>query len=192
MLVSATAAKFGLEGLLLAVFLSGVMLTLVGMLRLGALIGKMPHAVTIGFTCGIAVTIFASQIKDLAGLKLTVAEPGALLPKLAVLWQAVPSLNPAALLLGVGTAAAIMVLRAWRPAWPAMLIAVGAASLVATLLHLPAETIGSRFGALPSRLPAPQLPRLDMVWAITSNRAPWSPSCWITSSWMAPRATHLT
>jgi MFS superfamily sulfate permease-like transporter len=91
-----------------------------------------------------------------------------------------------------GLTVAIMVLRAWRPAWPAMLIAVGAASLVATLLHLPAETIGSRFGALPSRLPAPQLPRLDMVWAITSNRAPWSPSCWITSSWMAPRATHLT
>src|SRR4249920_2159629 len=66
-LVAATGAKYGLEGLLLAVLISGALLALFGMLRLGFLIGKMPHAVTVGFTCGIAVTIFASQIKDLAG-----------------------------------------------------------------------------------------------------------------------------
>jgi SulP family sulfate permease len=67
-LVSATVARFGLEGLLLTVFISGFMLTLIGLLRLGALIRYIPHAVTIGFTCGIAVTIFASQLRDLGGL----------------------------------------------------------------------------------------------------------------------------
>src|SRR6476659_2895714 len=72
-LVAATATKFGLEWLLLTVFLSGFMLTLIGLLRLGSLIRYIPHAVTVGFTWGIAVTIFASQLKDLGGLKL----PGA-------------------------------------------------------------------------------------------------------------------
>src|ERR1700712_1421815 len=69
-LVSATATKFGLEGLLLTVLVSGVMLTLIGLRRLGAVIRYIPHAVTVGFTCGIAVTIFASQLKDLGGLTL--------------------------------------------------------------------------------------------------------------------------
>src|ERR1700733_3396201 len=74
-LVSATVTKFGNEGLLLTVLVSGAMLTLVGLPRLGSLIRHIPHPVTVGFTCGIAVTIFASQLKDLGGLQLPVAEP---------------------------------------------------------------------------------------------------------------------
>ena len=84
-LVAATVARFGVEGLLLTVLLSGLMLTLVGVLRLGSLIRHIPHAVTVGFTCGIAVTILASQLKDLGGLRLAGAEPGPLIPKLAAL-----------------------------------------------------------------------------------------------------------
>src|SRR3984885_6895471 len=68
--VAATVAKFGIEGLLLTVLLSGLMLTLIGLLRLGSLIRYTPHAVAVGFTCGIAVTILASQLKDLGGLTL--------------------------------------------------------------------------------------------------------------------------
>lgn len=79
-LVAATTTKFGLDGLLLTVFISGLMLTLIGLLRLGSLIRYIPHAVTVGFTCGIAVTIFASQLKDLGGFKLPGAEPGRLVP----------------------------------------------------------------------------------------------------------------
>ena len=95
------------------------MLTLIGALRLGVLIRYIPHAVTVGFTCGIAVTIFASQLKDLGGLKLPAAEPGPLLPKLAVLGQALPTINPAALAVGVGSAALIFVLRRLRRTGPA-------------------------------------------------------------------------
>jgi SulP family sulfate permease len=84
------------------------------LLRLGSLIRYIPHAVTVGFTCGIAVTIFASQLKDLGGLKLPAAEPGPLLPKLAVLGQALPTLNPAALAVGIGSAALIFCCGAWR------------------------------------------------------------------------------
>jgi SulP family sulfate permease len=87
-LVAATVARFGLEGLLLTVLLSGCMLTLIGVLRLGAIIRYIPQGVTVGFTCGIAVVILASQLKDLGGLTLTGPEPGPLLPKLAALADA--------------------------------------------------------------------------------------------------------
>jgi SulP family sulfate permease len=160
-LVAATVTKFGLDGLLLTVFLSGFMLALIGLLRLGALIRYIPHAVTVGFTCGIAVTIFASQIKDLGGLTLPGAEPGHLLPKLAMLGKAFPTVTPAALAIGVGTAALIFLLRRLLPNWPGMLIAVTLASVAAWLFGLPAETIGSHFGQLPDGLPTPRLPSLS-------------------------------
>jgi SulP family sulfate permease len=157
-LVSATVTKFGLDGFLLTVFLSGFMLTLIGLLRLGSLIRYIPHAVTVGFTCGIAVTIFASQLRDLGGLKLSGAEPGQLLPKLAALGQALPTISLAALAVGVGSAALIFLLRRLLPNWPGMLIAVVLASLAAWLFHLPVETIGSHFGELPHGLPSPRWP----------------------------------
>ena len=163
-LVAATVAKFGVEGLLLTVLLSGLFLTLIGLLRLGALVRYIPHAVTVGFTCGIAVTIAASQLKDLGGLTLAGVEPGPLFPKLAVLSQALPTLNPAAFAVGAGSAGLIFALRRWRPGWPGMLIAVVLASVAAVLLHLPIETIGSHFGDVPHGLLAPKLP------PITSSR----------------------
>jgi sulfate permease, SulP family len=160
-LVSATVTRFGLEGLLLTVFISGFMLTLIGLLRLGSLIRYIPHAVTVGFTAGIAVTIFASQLRDLGGLQLTGAEPGPLLPKLAVLGQALPTVNLSALAVGFDTAALIFLLRRFAPSWPGMLIAVVLAALAAWMFHLPVETIGSRFGQLPDGLPGPRLPTMS-------------------------------
>lgn len=160
-LVSATAAEFGIEGLLLAVLLSGILLALAGAVRLGSLVRHIPHAVSVGFTCGIAVTILTSQLKDLGGLQLAGQEPGELVPKLAYLAAAISTLNPAALGLGLGTTALIFLLRRLRPAWPGMLIALFAASLATALLHLHVETIGSRFGGIPQRLPLPRLPELS-------------------------------
>jgi SulP family sulfate permease len=157
-LVAATVAEFGLDGLLLTVLVSGVMLTLIGATGLGSLIRYMPHPVTVGFTCGIAATIFASQLRDLFGLTLSGPEPGPLLAKFVALWHALPTLNWAALGIGVGSSALIFVLRQWRPTWPAMLIAIALASIAALGLHLPVETIGSRFGELPHGLPAPHVP----------------------------------
>jgi SulP family sulfate permease len=159
-LVAATVAKSGVEGLLLTVLLSGLMLALLGLLRLGSLIRHVPHAVTVGFTCGIAVTILASQLKDLAGLKLAAAEPGPLVPKLAALAQAWPTLTPAALGIGLAVAALIFLLQRLRPGWPGMLIAVAAAAGAVAWLHLPVETIGSRFGGIPHGLPVPRWPEI--------------------------------
>jgi sulfate permease, SulP family len=162
-LVAATAAEFGIEGLLLTVLVSGVMLTLLGLSRLGRLIRYIPDAVTIGFTCGIAITIFTSQLKDLGGLHLPGAEPGRVLSKLAALAQALPTFNTATFCIGAGTAVLIFILRAWRPSWPGMLIAITAASLAAFVLPFPVETIGTRFGALPHSLPAPALPPISLA-----------------------------
>jgi len=169
-LVAATAAKFGLDGLLLTVLVSGLLLTLIGALRLGSLIRHIPHAVTVGFTAGIAVTILASQLRDLGGLSLTGPEPGPVAPKLIALAQAAPSLNPAAVALGLAVAATIFGLKRIKPNWPGMLIAVMAAGLAAWALHLPVATIGSRFGGIPHSLPAPHAPAFS--WPLLVRIAP--------------------
>jgi len=160
-LVAATAARFGLAGLLTAILLAGAILTLLGLARLGSLVRHIPHAVTVGFTSAIAVTILASQLKDLGGLTLAGAEPGPLAPKLAALGAALGTLRPAALATGLGVAAIIFGLRRVRPHWPGMLIGVVIASVVVFALRLPVATIASRFGAVPSGFPAPALPNLS-------------------------------
>lgn len=157
-LVAATVAQHGMDGLILATFLSGLMLMAVGLLRLGTFIKFIPFPVTVGFTAGIAVIIFASQIKELLGLTLQGPEPGPLLEKIPVLWQALPSLTPAALAVSLGTAAVILGLRRLRPHWPGMLIAVTLAAVATWALGLDVSTIGSQFGGIPNTLPAPALP----------------------------------
>ena len=156
-------AKFGLNGLLLTVLLSGVMLTLVGLLRLGSLIKHIPHAVTVGFTCGIAVTILASQLKDLAGLRLTGAEPGPLIPKLAALSHALPSVNLTTLAVGSwvsGGDFGSQTLSHELAGHADCGAAIGAT--LAAVFHLPVDTIGSRFGGVPHGLLAPQLPPITL------------------------------
>ena len=169
-LVSACVAQHGLDGLLLATFLSGLMLAAVGLLGLGTFIKYIPYPVTVGFTAGIAVIIFASQIKDLLGLTLA-AEPGPLLPKLSALAGALPSASPAAIAVTVVTIGLILLLRRLRPHWPAFIIAVSAAAAGAALLGAPVETIGTRFGGIPQTLPLPQLPAMswEKVMAVLPN-----------------------
>ena len=165
-LVASTLARFGLSGLLTAVLISGAILVLMGLARLGGLVKHIPHAVTVGFTGAIAVTILASQLKDLGGLTLAGAEPAALAPKLAALAASTGTLRPAALATGLVVAAVIFGLRRWRPAWPGMLIAVVAAAAVVFVLRLPVATIASRFGPVPLGFPAPAPPRLSFALAV--------------------------
>jgi SulP family sulfate permease len=162
-LVAATVDKFGIEGLLLTVCLSGLMLIVVGLLRLGSLIRHIPQAVTLGFTAGIAVTIVASQLKELGGLRLSGAEPGHVVPKLIVLWNALPTVSPSAVAVGIGSAILIFSLKWWRPHWPGMLIAVVGASCVSSFLRIPIETVGSHFGGIPRGLPLPELPSMNLL-----------------------------
>jgi SulP family sulfate permease len=101
----------------IATLMSGVLLMAAGFLRLGTYIKFIPYPVTVGFTAGIAVIIFATQIKDLLGLTLAGKEPGELLPKLEALGRALPTVNSAAVAVTVASLAIILGLRKWRRSW---------------------------------------------------------------------------
>ena len=160
-LVAASVQRHGVDGMLLATLLAGIFLLLLGLLRLGTYVKFIPYPVTVGFTSGIAVIIAASQVKEVLGLTLAVPEPGPFLDKLPVLWDALPSMRPAAIAVAVLTVVTIIGIQRWRPHWPSLLIGVATASLVTAALSLDIETIGTRFGGIPSVLPLPTLPAVS-------------------------------
>ncbi|PDT84347.1 SulP family inorganic anion transporter [Sinorhizobium sp. BJ1] len=165
-LLAETAARHGIDGLLLATAMAGVMLVAAGYLRLGQYIKFIPYPVTVGFTAGIAVIIFASQLRDLFGLTLPGGEPGPIVEKIMALGRSADTSNWAAVLTAALTITIILALRRLAPHWPGMLIAVAAASIVVVILHLPTETIGTRFGGIPRGLPLPTLPPLSFEKAV--------------------------
>jgi SulP family sulfate permease len=132
-------------------------------LRLGTYIKFIPYPVTVGFTSGIAVIIFASQIRDLFGITLTAMEPGELIPKLEALARSMHTANISATAVATVSIALIVVLRRLRPRWPGILIAVAVAALGTWALSLPVETIGTRFGGIPRELPWPALPPFSVA-----------------------------
>lgn len=164
-LVSACVAKIGVEGLVLATMMSGVMLAALGALRLGGVIRYVPYPVILGFTAGIAVIIAASQLRDLLGLHLAGPEPGAFADRLAALWAARASLQPASLAVAALTIGTILACQRFAPRWPSLLLGIAVATLAAQVL--PAPTVAERFGALPAGLPMPALPALEAgaLWA---------------------------
>ncbi|MEO6079647.1 MAG: SulP family inorganic anion transporter [Steroidobacteraceae bacterium] len=161
-LVATTVARHGIDGLLLVTAMSGAVMMLAGVLRIGSYVRLIPHAVVVGFTAAIAVVIFASQLHDLFGLHLAGSEPPAFMPKLRALWQAVGSFNLSAAAIALVTVAGIVALRRYAPRAPSLLIVVTGAAVLVVLLGVPIETIGSRFGNIPHTLPAPSLP--DVSW----------------------------
>lgn len=151
--------NFGFGGLILCTLLAGLMLIGAGLLRLGALMKYMPQPVITGFTAGIAVSIFSSQIKDALGLRMG-SVPAEFLPRWTAYFQHLHTVQPAAVALTVIGLVLILALRRWRPSWPGFLLALLVCTLVTTGFVLPAETIGSRFGALPSTLPVFDFPHI--------------------------------
>ena len=156
-LMATTIERFGLPGLFMATIMAGFLMLAAGYLRLGGYVKYIPHPVTVGFTAGIGVIIFASEIKDLFGLTVD-HEPGPLVPKLAALWQAAPTISLWATGVTALCLALILGLKRWNPNVPGLLIAVTTAALLTFLFDLPVETIGSKFGGVPRSLPWPQWP----------------------------------
>ncbi len=161
-LVAASVQRHGIDGLVLATLMSGLMLMALGFLRLGTYIKFIPYPVTVGFTAGIAVIIFASQIRDLFGLTLDGPEPGALIAKLGSLAAVSGTINAQAVVVAFATVVIIVAAKRLRPNWPGMLIAITAVSVAAAFLALDVETIGSRFGGIPRTLPFPALPDFSL------------------------------
>src|ERR1700704_2403810 len=161
-LVALTAERHGIDGVILATAMAGVFLIAAGYLRLGTYIKFIPYPVTVGFTAGIAVIIFASQLKDLFVITLAAKEPGELIPKLQALAGGLHPASLSAVAIAAVSIAIIVGLRKWRPHWPGILIAVVVAALATWALSLPVETIGTRFGGIPRQLPSPEWPLFSL------------------------------
>lgn len=181
-LVALTVERHGVDGVILATMMAGVFLIAAGLLRLGTYIKFIPYPVTVGFTAGIAVIIFASQLRDLFGLTLPGHEPGELLPKLAALWRAAGTINIPAIALAILAIVVMVVVRKLRPTWPSILIGVAVATVVAWAFSLPVETIGSRFGGIPETLPSPVVPAFSSPRCRPCCRMRLPSRCWRPSS----------
>lgn len=152
----------GFGGLLVATLMAGVILLVAGLMRAGRLMRYIPEAVIEGFTIGIAIVIAVSQLKDLGGMT-GAALPADFLPKIAGLWAMRGTIDPFAVLVGLGCVVAIMGLRKWKPRgrWRPTVVVV--ASLIAALALPSVETVAERYGELPNGLPVPSLPHLDLA-----------------------------
>ena len=150
--------RYGIPNLLLATAMSGVFLLLMGIFRLGTLVRFIPIAVIIGFTNGIACLIGLSQIKDFFGLKIE-KMPAQFFQSIHALYNAADTVNPTALSLACGSLAIIIGWKkiqkhlGWLCHLPGTVVAMFLATLITALFNLPVDTIGSRFGGIPSSLP---------------------------------------
>jgi SulP family sulfate permease len=153
--------RFGYGGLILCTLLAGVMLIAAGILRVGTLMKFMPQPVITGFTAGIAVSIFLSQVKDLLGLRMG-AVPAEFFSRLGAYAEHLGDLNIQSVSAALASLVIIVLLRRWRPGWPGFLIAVAGVTLVCVALGIHTETIGSRFGSIPVELPRLALPHIPL------------------------------
>jgi SulP family sulfate permease len=154
--------KHGIDGLLVATLMAGAILLVLGFTRLGSAVRFIPHAVVTGFTSGIAVIIFSSQVKDLLGLPVGAVPPD-FLGKWGLFAAHLGAFDPVTALVAGGT---LLVLVAWpriQRTVPGPFVALVLGTAVVALLGLHVETIGSRFGGLPDRLPAPRIPGLPFA-----------------------------
>lgn len=154
--------QYGAENLAVCTMMAGVILLVMGFTGMGTMIKYIPYPVTMGFTNGIAVLIFSTQLKDFLGL--TVAHvPAEFFARMVAIAEAVDTVQPAAILLAAGSFA---VLRLWPARWqrhvPASIVALVVGTLLTTVLALPVETIGTRFGGIPQGLPGPHLPTVSL------------------------------
>ena len=159
--VSTTVAEHGMDGLLLATLMSGMMLMALGYLRLGTYIKFIPYPVTVGFTAGIAVIIVSSQLINMLGLELNEKEPGPILEKLPVIWNNIGTYSLLSIIFCVATIIFITSLKKLRPNWPGMVLSIIIGGAVTAFFNLDIVTIGSKFGTMPSTLPSPRLPEFN-------------------------------
>jgi SulP family sulfate permease len=160
-IVSGIVQQYGVDGLVVATLMAGFILFAFGVLRLGAAIKFIPYPVTIGFTSGIALIIFSSQIRDLLGLEMP-AVPSAFLPKWDAYVHAFDTVNPWALVIAVAALAIMIVWPRVSTRIPGPFVALIVTTVLARLLNLPVETIGARFGAIHAGLPMPAIPHLSL------------------------------
>ncbi len=153
--------RYGLEGLTIATIMAGVILVAMGIARLGQIIKFIPHPVVTGFTSGIAVVIFSSQVKDFLGLRMGDV-PAAFVQKWAAYSGNLTSVNPWAILVAALSLAVILFWPRVSRRIPGAIIAILLSAVLVRAFQLPVETVGSRFGDLGGALPRPTLPSISL------------------------------
>jgi sulfate permease, SulP family len=163
-IVAGIIAKFGLSGLLVVTLMAGAILIVMGATGLGAAVKFIPRPVTIGFTNGIAVLIASTQIKDFFGLK-TDNVPSEFIGRMRVLIEHFSTIDWLTLALSGGSLASIILLPKLTRRIPGSIVALFLGTLAVVVFKLPVETIGSKFGGIPTGFPAIALPhfRPDLI-----------------------------
>jgi SulP family sulfate permease len=154
--------QFGINGLIIATFIAGVLLVIMGLTKLGSAIKYIPYPLIIGFTTGIALIIFSSEVKDFLGLKMGNV-PADFISKWLAYGQYLPSANLYAAGIGVFTLLVVFLWPKITHKVPGSLVAIIVTTFAVSFFHLPVETIGSRFGAIPSSLPMPVIPAVSFT-----------------------------
>jgi SulP family sulfate permease len=154
--------KYGIDGLTVATLMAGFLLIVMGFAKLGSVIKFIPQPVVTGFTSGIAVIIFSSQVKDLFGLRMG-ALPADFLPKWSAMLANATHITPAALAVSAATLVILVLWPRVSHRIPGPFVALILSTVVVQMMHLPVETIGTRFGALNASVPHPQIPHLTLT-----------------------------
>jgi sulfate permease, SulP family len=162
-------AKYGVDGLFMSTLMAGVLLLILGVTGLGTAVKFIPRPVVVGFTNGIAVIIASTQLKDFFGLKIDKV-PGEFLARIQTVVRNLPSFSPIETTLAVVALAVIIVFMRYVKRVPGYIVALFLGTVAVLLFKLPVETIGTRFGGIPSGLPTLKFPhlRLDLLRPLVS------------------------
>jgi len=154
--------RMGYDGLILVTFIAGLILLIAALCRIGSWIKFIPYPLITGFTTGIALIIFSSQVKDFLGLHIDTL-PASFIPKWGAIFSAMPTFDPATFLVALGTLSLILIVRKFFPILPWGITAVVVATAVTAGFHIPIETIYSRFGEISRAPPIPSWPDFSQI-----------------------------
>lgn len=154
--------QYGMNGLIIATIMAGVILVIMGLARFGSVIKFIPHPVVVGFTSGIALLIFSTQIKDFFGLQMEKI-PSEFFDKWIEYSFSLGTINYYAFGIAVLALFTIMIFPKITHKIPGSIVALIITTLIVEFFHFPVETIGSKFGELPSALPSPVFPHIDFA-----------------------------
>ena len=157
--VSGIIAEHGIDGLFMCTMMAGILLVIMGLTGTGTAVRFIPRPVVIGFTNGIALVIASTQIKDLLGIPLPEPVPGELVPRMALLVEHAGALSVETALVGSAVLGLIVLWNRTVPGVPGYIVALVAGTAFVTLTQIPVDTIGTRFGGIPSGLPALHVPQ---------------------------------
>src|SRR5690554_3508140 len=161
-IVYAIVQEFGVDGLIIATFMAGIILIGMGLARLGNLLKFIPHPLIVGFTSGIAVIIFSSQIKDFFGLSIETV-PADFIEKWKLYSMSFGSINWAAVAIAIGTIVLALTFQRVSKKIPGSIVAILLSTLAVYFFNIPVSTIETAFGDIPSKISMPSFPNIDFA-----------------------------